>query len=180
MATATNDHLGDVRRRIARLEVQAQRGSADAKLRLRRYIDTLRREEESARASVRERAAAVDERLERLENELELAEHRVAAEFAATKEQFAEEIDAELRRWDAFLNRLQGKAAEKSGVARERAEAAIADLRRLRVAIGKSLADVGTTVGEQWHDAKQRVLAELDDLKSQADAAWHNRERNET
>jgi hypothetical protein len=180
MATATNDHLGDVRTRIARLEVQAQRGGADARSRMQRYIDALRREEESARASARERAAAVDEGLERLENELELAEHRMAAELATTKEQFAEEIDAELRRWDAYLNRLQGKAAEKSGVARERAEAAITDLRRRRVAIGKSLAGVGTTAGEHWDDAKQRVLAELDELKSQADAAWRNRERNET
>ena len=180
MATATTEHLGEVRRRIDRLEVQAQRGTADAKSRMQRYLDGLRRDEEFARASAREQAAAVDERLEQLENELELAEHRVAAEFAATKEQFTDAIDAELHRWDAYLDRMQAKAAEKSGIARERAEAAVADLRQRRVAIGESLADVSTAAGEQWHDAKKRVLAELDDLKSQADAAWRNRERNET
>ena len=171
MATATNDRLGDVRRRIARLEVEAQRGTADAKSRMQRYIDTLRREEESARASARERAAAVDERLERLDNELELAEHRVAAEFAATKEQFTGAIDAELHRWDAYLDRMQTKAAAKAGAARQRAEAAIADLRQRRVSIGKSLADAGTAAGDGWRGAKARVLAELDDLKTNADAA---------
>ena len=98
----------------------------------------------------------------------------MAAEFAATEDQFTGAIDAELHRWDAYLDRMQAKAAAESGAARERAEAAIADLRQRRVSIGKSLADVGTTTGEQWHDAKTRVLAELDDLKSNADAAWRN------
>ena len=174
MATATNERLGEVSRRIARLEVQAQRGTADAKSRMQRYIDPLRREEESARASARERAAAVDERLEQLDNELELAEHRVAAEFAATEEQFAGAIEAELHGWDAYLERMQSKAAAKSGAARERAEAAIADLRQRRVSIGKSLSDVGTAAGNGWHGAKTRVLAELDDLKTKADTAWRN------
>ena len=174
MATATNDRLGEARRRIVRLEVQAQRGTADAKSRMQRYIDTLRRDEESARASARERAAAVDERLEQLDNELELAEHRVAAEFAETEKQFTGAIDAELHRWDAYLDRMQTKAAAKSGAARERAEAEIADLRQRRVSIGKSLSEVGTAAGEDWHDAKTRVLAELDKLKAKADAAWRD------
>jgi DNA repair exonuclease SbcCD ATPase subunit len=174
MATATNERLGEARRRIARLEVQAQRGTADATSRIQQYIDALRREEESAQASARERAAAVDERLEQLDNELELAEHRVAAEFAATEEQFAGAVEAELHRWDAYLDRMQAKAAAKSGARRERAEAVIADLRQRRLSIGKSLSDVGTAAGEDWHDAKTRVLAELDDLKSKADAARRN------
>lgn len=174
MATATNERLGEVSRRIARLEVQAQRGTADAKSRMQRYLDTLRREEESARVSARERAAAVDARLEQLDNELELAEHRVAAEFATTEEQFADAIDAELDRWDAYLDRMQAKAAAKSGAARERAETAIADLRQRRISIGKSLSDVGTAAGNGWHGAKTRVLAELDDMKTKADTAWRN------
>ena len=156
MATATNDRLGEARRRIARLEVETRRGPADATPRMQQYIDTLRRDE------------------------LELAEHRVAGEFAATEEEFAGAIDAELHRWDAHLDRMQVKAAAKSGAAREQAEAVIADLRQRRLSIGKSLSEVGSAAGEDWHDAKTRVLAELDELKSQADAAWRNRERNET
>jgi hypothetical protein len=174
MATATDEHLGEVRRRIDRLEVKAHGGTADAKSRMQRYIDTLRRDEESARASTRERAAAVDETLEQLDNELELAEHRVAAEFAETEDQFTDALEAELHRWDAYLNRLQAKAAAKTGAARERAEATIADLRQRRVSIGKSLSDVGTAAGEGWRDTKTRALAELDELKNEADAAWHD------
>ena len=174
MATATNERLGEARRRIARLEVEAQRGTADAKSRIQRYIDALRLEEESARASARERAAAVDQQLEQLDNELELAEHRLAAEFAATEEQFNDALQAELHRWDAYLDRMQAKAAAKSGAERERAEAAIADLRQLRVSIGKSLSDIGTAAGDDWRGAKARLLAELDDLKRKADAAWQD------
>lgn len=175
MATATNDYLGEARRRIARLEVQAQRGTADAKSRMGRYLDTLRLDEESARASAHELAAAVDGSLEQLETELELAEHRVAAEFAATWEQFTAAIDAELRRWDAYLGRMQTKAAAKTGAAREQAEATVAELRRRRVSIGKSLADLGTRPSDAWNDAKARVLAQLDELKSDADTAWRDR-----
>ena len=43
MATATDEHLGEVRRRIDRLEVKAQLGSADAKSRMQRYIEPLRK-----------------------------------------------------------------------------------------------------------------------------------------
>ena len=98
----------------------------------------------------------------------------MAAEFAETEEQFTGAIEAELHRWDAYLARMQANAAAKSGAARERAEAAIADLRQRRVSIDKSLSDVGTAAGNGWRGAKTRVLAELDDLKSKADAAWRD------
>lgn len=101
MATATHERLCEMRRRVARLEVKAQRGTADARSRMQPYITAVRRDEHSARASAREWAAAVDERLEQLDDELELAEHRVAAEFAATQDQLTHAVDAELHRWDA-------------------------------------------------------------------------------
>jgi hypothetical protein len=165
-----------VRRRIDRLEVKAQLGTEDSKSRMQRYIETLRRDEESARASARERAAAVEERFEQLDNDLELAEHRVAAEFAETESEFNDALEAELHRWDAYLDRMQTKAAAETGAARERAEAAVADLRRRRVSIGKRHSDVGTAAGEGWSGAKVRVLAELDELKTKADAAWRTEE----
>jgi hypothetical protein len=174
MATTTNEHLGEVHRRIDRLEVKALLGTADGKSRMQRYIETLRRDEESARASARERAAAVEARLEQLDNELELAEHRVAAEFAETEDRFNAALEAELQRWDAYLNRMQTKAAAETGAERERAEAAVTDLRQRRVSIGKGLSDVGTAAGEGWRGAKARVLAELDDLKTTADTAWRD------
>ena len=171
MATATNERLGEARRRIARLEVTTQRGTTETKSRMQRYIDSVRREEAFARASAHERAAAVDQSFEQLDTELELAEHRVAAEFAVTEEQFNDALEAELHRWDAYLDRMQAKAATQSGAARERAEAAIADLRQRRVSIGQSHSDAGTA-GDEWRDARAPVLAELDDLKTRADAAW--------
>jgi hypothetical protein len=176
MATTTNEHLGDVRRRIDRLEVKAQLGTAEGKSRMQQYIETLRRDEESARASAHERAAAVEERFEQLDNELELAEHRVAAEFAETEDQFNDALEGELHRWDAYLDRMQTKAAAESGAERKRAEAAVADLRQRRVSIGKSHSDVGAAAGEGWHGEKVRVLAELDELKTKADAAWRTEE----
>jgi hypothetical protein len=95
----------------------------------------------------------------------------VAAEFAATQDQFTDALGAELRRWDTYLDRMQAKAAATSGAARERAEAEIAELRQRRVSIGKSLSHVRTAAAGGWRDAKTRVLAELDDLKNEADAA---------
>ena len=105
-----------------------------------------------------ERAAAVDERLEQLDNELELAEHRLAAEIATTQEQFAGAIEAELNRWDAYLARMQAKAAAQAGAGArarrggDRRAAAAARLNR------QSLAAAGTAAGENWRDAKTRVL----------------------
>ena len=171
MATATDDHLNEVRRRIARLEAETTRGTTEATSRLRPYITPLRRDEESTRALAHEQAAAVDERLQQLDNDLELAEHRVAAEFAATEGGFAEELEGELRRWDAHLDRMQTKAAATTGDVRDRAETAIADLRQRRVTIGRSRSELGTTASEGWHDVRARVLAELDELKNEADAA---------
>lgn len=171
MATATDEHLGEVRRRIACLEVRVQGGTAEARSRMQQYSNTLRRDEESARVSALERAAALDERLEQLSNELELAEHRVTAEFAVTEDQLTDALEAELHRWDVYLDRMQAKAAAKTGVAREQAEAVITDLRQRRVSIGTSASEVGTAAGEGWRDARARVLAELDELKSKADAA---------
>ncbi len=66
---------------------------------------------------------------------------------------------------------MQTKAAAKTGAARDRAEAAIADLRQRRVSIGTSFSAVGAATGDGWRGAKARVLAELDELKSQADEA---------
>lgn len=66
---------------------------------------------------------------------------------------------------------MQVKAAARTGVERERAETAIADLRQRRVSISKSLPDVGTAAVDDWRDTKTRVLAELDELKTKADAA---------
>lgn len=174
MVTATEERLREVRRRIARLEARAQEGTADARSRMQRYVDAVCRDEQVARDSARTEARAVGERLEQLDTSLELAEHRIAAELALTEEQFTGAVEAELDRWDAYLERMQTRAAEKTGVARESAEAAVADLRRQRLSIGARVGAVGVAAGDGWRDAKSHALAELDEFKTKADAAWRN------
>ena len=172
MTTPTNERLGDMRRRIARLEEQAHGGAAFARSRMQRHLDTLREDEESARASAGRDGDATDGQLEQLESELGIAEQRLAAELAADRTQFVEAVETELDGWDGFTERMQAKAATRTGAARERAEYEIADLRRRRIAVAESLAGVRATGGEGWRDAKKRVLAALDELKRKSDAAW--------
>ena len=81
----------------------------------------------------------------------------MAAEFAATQDQFTDALGAELRRWDAYLDRMQAKAAAKTGAARERAEAEIAELRQRRVSIGKSLTHVGTAAAAAAGATRRRA-----------------------
>ena len=53
---------------------------------------------------------------------------------------FAAAVEDELRSWATYLERLQATAATKSGNARVRAEAAIADVRTQRIAVYDRLA----------------------------------------
>lgn len=171
MPRATDDRLGEVRRRIAHLEVNAQQGSADARLRTQQYLDGAHRAESLARAALHERAAAVDGSLERLENELELATHRVAAEFATTAEEFRDAAQALLHRWDVVLDRMQAQAAAETPPAREQSEAALADLRQRRLAIGEALTDIHKSPSSSWHHTRTRVLSRFDELKRKTDEA---------
>ncbi len=174
MSTATEERLHEARRRIAGLEARAQEGTTGARSRIQRYIDAVRRDAQAARDAARTEARAVGERFEQLDSSLELAEHRVAAELAPTRDQFTGALEAELRRWDAYLDRMQTKAAAKTGVAREHAEAVIADLRQHRLSIGAHVNAIGTAAGDGWRDAKSHALAELDELKTKADTARRN------
>ena len=61
MATATEERLGEMRRRIDRLEAKAQSSEADARSRMQRQVETLREEQESARSSGRRHPGAVEE-----------------------------------------------------------------------------------------------------------------------
>jgi hypothetical protein len=169
MATGTEERLGELRRRIDRLEASARSGATDATSRLQRHVTTLRRDEQAARASARQHAAAVEEQLAQLGNDLDIAEHRLAAELADDRKRFAHAVEAELHDWDVFLERMQAKAAHKKGAARSILEESIADFRRRRCAASEGLAGVRASTGEQWRDARKRVLASLDELKRRVD-----------
>ena len=170
MATATEERLGSLRRRIDRLELKAQSGAADTRSRMRRRVDELRDEQGVAVASAHRYAAAAEEKVEQLANDLEIAEYRLAAELADDRQSFVDAVESELRRWDAYLDRLQAGAASRTAPAREHAEKAIAELRHRRIAVAESLAPVRAATGDAWRTAKSRVLAALEDLKHEADS----------
>ncbi|HEX2506486.1 MAG TPA: hypothetical protein VHK22_09790 [Gaiellaceae bacterium] len=169
MATATDDRLGELRRRIDSLDQKAQSGSAEAKAHMRRHLDTLRAHQESATASAESRSAAADAKIDELNTELEIAEHRLAAELAMDRMEFVSAVQAELREWDSHLDRMQAKAAAKGAEARAAAEERIRGLRRQRNDAEASLGDVRDANGEAWREDKQRVDSKLDELKREAD-----------
>jgi hypothetical protein len=169
MTTATEARLGSLRRRIDRLELKAQIGAADARSRMQQHVDELRDEQQAASVSIHHHAGAAEEKLEQLGNEVEITEYRLAAELAEDRMTFTDAVQAELHGWDAYIGRLQAKAAGKPAAAREHAEGAIADLRRHRIAVEESLTAVRSATGDAWRGAKSTVLAALDELKQRAD-----------
>ena len=169
MATATDERLDEVRTRIDRLEAKAQGATAAAKSRMRQHIDSLREDQRSASASAQSRAAAFDEKVQQLHNELEIAEHHLAAEIAQDRLEFSAAAQAELQSWDAYLDRMQAKAAAKTGSARKHAEDQVARLREYRLAVAENLAQAEEAAADSWHEAKERVESGLDTLKRKAD-----------
>ena len=82
---------------------------------------------------------------------------------------FAGAVEDELRSWDTYLERLQATAATKDGNARERAEAAIADVRTRRIAVYDRLAQARRDVNGAWHVQRNHVSAARDELEQKAD-----------
>ena len=71
---------------------------------------------------------------------------------------------AELYRWDAYLDRLQVKAATTAGSAREQAEAAITEFRRHRNALGERLHEATSAPADAGSEAGKAVEAARDEL----------------
>jgi hypothetical protein len=170
MATATEERLGHMRRRIDRLELRARSGAADVRSRTQLRTHQLRDEQLATVISVHFHAAAAEETVEELATDVEMAEHRLAAELADDRDTFAAAVEAELNGWDAYLDRKQAKAAARTAPARERAESAVGDLRQRRIAVAESLADVRSAPADAWPNAKSSILGALGELRQQADA----------
>jgi chromosome segregation ATPase len=75
---------------------------------------------------------------------------------------------AELYRWDAYLERLQVKAATTAGSARQQAEAAISELRRQRNALGERLREVTSASVDGGSERQQSVEGARDELARRA------------
>jgi hypothetical protein len=166
--------LAEIRRQIDELEARADSGAAETRARLHERLELLREEESSAWAAVRERAEAVDEKIRQLEIDLAIAEDRLASEMANDATSFAEGVEAELRDWDAAIERLQTRAAICDEKAREQAEAEVAELRRARNRAAGSLAALRASSRDAWQEHKDRVRSALDDLEHLVRAAAAN------
>jgi chromosome segregation ATPase len=108
---------------------------------------------------------AVDEKVRQLEIDIAIAEDRLASEIADDATSFAEAVEAELRDWDAAIERLQAGAATKAEEAREQAEAEIAALRRARNLAVERLATLQASSADTWQEQKHRVTEALDALE---------------
>jgi hypothetical protein len=161
----TDDSLAEIRRHIDELEARADSGAAETRARLQDRFERLREEESSAWAAVREKAEAVDEKLRQLEIDISIAENRLASQMADDATSFAEAAEAELRDWDAAIERLQTRAATKAQNAREQAEAEIAELRQARNRAAERLTALRAASEDAWQEEKNRVTEALDDLE---------------
>ena len=151
MSTTTiEDQLAEVRRRIDRLQAFAQTAPS------RRAADPAPPRRAAPGGGIRPGRGPrgpdeVEEKLGQLKTRLAVAENSVVADVSDEWTTFAAAVEDELRSWDTYLERLQATAAAKAGNARERAEAAIADVRSRRIAVYDRLA--------QARDGRQRRLA---------------------
>jgi hypothetical protein len=167
--TTIAERLAEIGRQIDRLQGRATAAADDAKPRVQHHLDALRQEEASARAAIRDASDEMEDKLAQLEARLDIAEQALASDVAEDRAAFATAVDAELHRWDAYVERLQMKAAARTGEARELAEADISDLRERRIAIGERLAQVWASSGEAWREQKARVVAAREELERKAD-----------
>ncbi len=165
MSTTTiEDQLAEIRRRIERLRARAQAGAP----RIRLHLDALHQEEAAVRAAVREAPDQVEEKLGQLKTRLDAAEHSLEADASDDWATFAAAVEAELRSWDTYLERLQTSVAAKAWKAREQAEAAIGDVRSRRIAVGERLAQVRDSAGATSQEARNHITAARDELEQKA------------
>ena len=99
---------------------------------------------------------------------LDVAEHSLEADGSAELATLAAAVEAELRSWDTYLERLQTSVAAKTWKAREQAEAAISDVRSRRIAVGERLAQALYTAGGTSQEARKRITAARDELEQKA------------
>jgi hypothetical protein len=168
--TTIDEQLAGIRRRIALLEALVQTGTAArAAPRIRRHVDALHEHEAAVVAAERQAPDEVEELLGRLKSRLAIAEHAAAADVSDDWTTFSAGVEGELRSWDTYLERLQASVASHAWTMRERAEAAIGDVRRHRIAVYTQLAQPRRHVADDWQEQRNRVTAARDDLEQKAD-----------
>ena len=169
MGTTRIDQLDEVRRRIDRLQARAEVAVNGRNPRIRRQLDALQNDEAALRAAVRQAPDEVEEKLAQLSTRLDVAEHALAADVSDDWAAFAAAVTAELHSWDTYLERLQTSVATQAWKARQRAEAAIGDLRDRRIAVGERLAEEApVAAGDGRQEQRDRVTAARNELEQKA------------
>jgi hypothetical protein len=170
MSTTTiEDQLTDVRRRIARLRALAQSDAVEERARIQRHVDALHREEAAVLAAERRAPEEVEGKLGQLRTRLAAAESSVTADFSDEWSTFTAAVEQELRSWDTYVERLQATAVARAGTSRERAEAAIADVRARRIDVFDRLTQAWRDVNGAWREQRDQVSAARDALEQTAD-----------
>jgi hypothetical protein len=167
--TTMEDQLAEIRGRIDRLRALEQAAATAERTRNRRHLHALQQQEASVRNAVRAAPDEVEQKLGQLRTRLYLAEHSLAADLSHDWEAFAAAVEAELLRWDDYLERLQTSVAEKAWKAREQAEGAIGDVRSRRIAVDERLAQARDAAGDAWQKQRERIAAARDELERKAD-----------
>jgi hypothetical protein len=163
-----SDQLADIRGRIDRLRAFEHAGGTGARARIGRHLDALREEEVSVQAALLDAPDEVEARLGELRARLYVSEHGLAADLSDAWPSFASGVEAELRRWDDYLERLQATAAAKAPSDREQSEAAIGLVRSCRIHVGERLAQARALATDAPEDARRQVNEAREALERQA------------
>jgi hypothetical protein len=167
--TTIEDHLAEVRFRIDRMQARAPAGAnGGAFPPIRRHLEALHQQEASVRAAARDAPDEVEQKLGQLRSRLDIAEHSLTADVSDDWAAFAAAVEEELRSWDTYLERLQTSVASKAWKERERAEAAISDVRGRRIAVEERLARALDGAGDGGQEQRKRVTAARDELVQKA------------
>jgi hypothetical protein len=170
MRTATTEERIDlIHRHIDELEWRAHAASAAARLRIQHHVDALRRREADARIALRTAPERLEAKLAQLHARLDVAGHSVAAEIAPDEETFEDAVEAELHSWDVFFERVQTTAAAEAWNRRLQAEAAVSQMRALRLDVEERLAALRTSPPERQEEEQARVTRARERLERMSD-----------
>ena len=167
--TMINERLAEVDRRIDDLEAGMGLRRSDQRQSVRRHVEALRQ----GRRTPRQRHATLPTRSASgsrvCDRGWRWPSGRSTPTWHRTARSITAAVEAELRGWNAFAERLQATAAAKTGTARDRAETGIKELRRRRLAVTERLDDLRDAPQEAWREHQERVTAARDDLERMAD-----------
>ena len=165
----TDFRLAEARSHRESLEEDA-RGSAEEHARIRRHLDAVRAAEASAAEAARGTRDRFEDALEELGTKLAIARHRLVAELTNDRRLFERAVEAELRDFDVYGERLRQRTAAKGGSAAQGSQLALGEIESRHDEAARRLREMRTASDETWREHRERVDAALDELEYAADA----------